>query len=309
MKGFSRFGSLFQIRLGVSFLCAGALLLLLAFFPSSKPTPRQNRPPSIETVSSNLHISLLRPAIPVTAVPIKMQTAVASNHHPPVLFSVHVVESNTVPAIFVPTGRLIQCQLVNTLESLVPNTPIIGLVTDDLWFNGDLVIPAGSEIHGQAQVDRVRERINAHGNWTVVLPAGNQLTFSGTALDREFNVDSSGWGITDGSAGIRGEVLRSDALAEVKLFLATALSGVADGLKQTQSTPFGLTFNRSARNVGQSGAGAVLDAYAKQVQDAIQRDGLYVRVSAGKQFYVYVTQMLDLGKAVPGLPQRNSSNN
>jgi hypothetical protein len=31
----------------------------------------------------------------------------------------------------------------------------------------------------------------------------------------------------------------------------------------------------------------------KQIQEAIERDGIFVRVPAGKQFYLYVTQTLD----------------
>ncbi|MDQ3624840.1 MAG: hypothetical protein M3463_20555, partial [Verrucomicrobiota bacterium] len=43
-----------------------------------------------------------------------------------------------------------------------------------------------------------------------------------------------------------------------------------------------------------------LDTYAKQIYETIQRDGFYVRVPAGKQFYVYVTQTLDRSKATIG---------
>jgi hypothetical protein len=41
----------------------------------------------------------------------------------------------------------------------------------------------------------------------------------------------------------------------------------------------------------------VMDRYAEQLLDAIQRDGFFVRVPAGKLFYVYVTDDLDTGKA------------
>jgi hypothetical protein len=36
-----------------------------------------------------------------------------------------------------------------------------------------------------------------------------------------------------------------------------------------------------------------MDRYAQQILQAIERDGFYVRVPAGKQFYLYVTQTLD----------------
>ena len=37
----------------------------------------------------------------------------------------------------------------------------------------------------------------------------------------------------------------------------------------------------------------MLDRYAQQILNAIERDGFYVRVPAGKQFYLYVTQTVD----------------
>jgi hypothetical protein len=46
-------------------------------------------------------------------------------------------------------------------------------------------------------------------------------------------------------------------------------------------------------NAPLTGAQGVIQAYAKQIYDSIQRDGFYVRVPAGKQFYLYVTQTID----------------
>jgi hypothetical protein len=43
---------------------------------------------------------------------------------------------------------------------------------------------------------------------------------------------------------------------------------------------------------------SVLDRYAEQIGSSIERDGFFVRVPAGKQFYVYCTEAIDLSKAV-----------
>jgi hypothetical protein len=43
---------------------------------------------------------------------------------------------------------------------------------------------------------------------------------------------------------------------------------------------------------------SVLDRYAEQIESTIERDGFFVRVPAGKQFYVYCTEAIDLSKAV-----------
>jgi len=292
-------------RVGQVSAILSLVVLGLGLAPSCRSTQSassRSQPTALPAASSNAHLTVTRPILPVVPVPIKREGLSATNRRP-IIYSVHVelpAQTNASMADHVPFGRLLQCQLVNTLESLTPNTPIIGLVTEDLWFNGQLVIPAGTEVHGQAQLDRVRERITASGSWNLVLPHGVPLTLTGTALDREFDVAEQGWGITDGSAGIRGQVLRNDSLAEVKLFLAIALSGLADGLQETHRTPFGLGVSRSARNLAQGGASAVLTTYSAQLLEAMKRDGLFIRVPAGKQFYLYVTQPIDVGKIRPG---------
>ena len=51
------------------------------------------------------------------------------------------------------------------------------------------------------------------------------------------------------------------------------------------------------QNAGLKGVQGVLDRYAQQIQQSIERDGFYVRVPAGKQFYLYITQTVDRADA------------
>ena len=44
----------------------------------------------------------------------------------------------------------------------------------------------------------------------------------------------------------------------------------------------------------------MLSVYAQRIYDAIQRDGFYVRVPSGKQFYLYVLQTIDRADAMIG---------
>jgi hypothetical protein len=201
---------------------------------------------------------------------------------------------------FAPYGRLISCELIVTVDSSGIQTPIIGLVTEDVYFAGRLIIPAGTEVHGKAQTDHSRERIASSGNWTFVWQDGKELRLSGIALDREADPDGEGWGITDGSAGLRGQILKSDDMAEIKLFAATFLSGAAAAFTQTQPTVYGSQIVPTLQNAPLTGAQSVIQAYAQQILDSIQRDGFYVRVPAGKQFYLYVTQTIDESDAVIG---------
>ncbi len=194
---------------------------------------------------------------------------------------------------FAPYGRLIPCELVITVDSSAIKTPIVGLVTEDVFHHGELIIPAGTEVHGSALVDRTRERIASNGRWTLVWQDGKELNVSGLALDHELDPDTGSWGITDGSAGLRGKLLKTDNLAEVKLYIATLLSGAASALTENQVTAFGTFALPTLQNAPLQGAQSVLDRYAQQILQTIERDGFYVRVPAGKQFYLYVTQTVD----------------
>jgi hypothetical protein len=212
---------------------------------------------------------------------------------------------------YAPYGRLIPCETVITIDSAKIETPIIGFVTEDVYHDGRLIIPAGAEVHGQAQVDRSRERIASEDNWYIVWRTtdrmdGAELPLHGVALDMERDYRSGTWALTDGSAGLRGDILKTDNWAEIKLFAATFISAAASGLQQTQETINPLSGQSqqtplsTPQNAGLQGASAVLNQYAQQIADSIKRDGFFVRVPAGTQFYLYVMQTIDLQKARQG---------
>lgn len=210
---------------------------------------------------------------------------------------------------YAPYGRMIPCETVVTIESSRLDTPVIGLVTEDVWHDGRLIIPAGAEVHGRASLDRSRERIAVAGRWVVVWRDGSslngtELVLSGIALDRQRDEVTGEFGMRDGSAGLAGQLIRSDNWQEVKLFASTFFAGMASGLQEmrNQSTAFGdvPVPVASGKNAALQGTSDVLNLYARQIQDVIARDGFYVRVPAGKQFYLYVTETVDQAKGVRG---------
>jgi hypothetical protein len=227
------------------------------------------------------------------------------------------IEADAPP--LAPFGRLIPCETVVTLESNRLDTPVIGLVTEDVWHDGRLVVPKGAEVHGRASLDRARERLAAAGQWMIVWRTadernGTELAVQGLALDRERDAATGAWGLHDGSAGLRGELLRTDNDAEIKLFASTFLSTATAAFENTNTTA-GLLGSVSvpaatARNATLAGTSAILREYADRIKDAIARDGFYVRVPAGKAFYLYVTQKLalagrDEARAQPNSPHEN----
>ena len=253
--------------------------------PPPKPEPSQ--------VAVNKELRIQRPlqeSPPVSLAPISLfADSVAGT-----------VEPKSPSSVYAPYGRLISCETVITVDSALIQTPIIGLITENVYHAGKLVIPVGTEVHGTAQTDHHRERIASSGSWTLVWQTGEELRLKAIALDREFSGDQEGWGITDGSAGLRGQIIKSDDLAEIKLFAATFLSGAAGALTETQQTIFGPISSPSLNNAPFEGAQKVLSVYAQQIYEAIQRDGFYVRVPSGKQFYLYVQQIIDRADATIG---------
>lgn len=209
------------------------------------------------------------------------------------------------PTRFVPFGRLIKAELVITLESTEEEMPLVGLVIEPVYNNGKLIIPAGTELHSMARPDRIRDRIVSVNTWKMIFPRegqrpnGRQLTFDGMALDRE-DGDGNGltWGIADGSFGLRGRAVHSGQTAqEVMLFAAEALRAVSASVMDRQTTIIGSQLETNAKNAGLAGGQAVLEHFAKRLSNEIERNGVYIQVPAGKQFYVYPQQVIDPDRA------------
>ncbi|MCP5523228.1 MAG: TrbI/VirB10 family protein [Verrucomicrobiales bacterium] len=281
-----------RTRLGLVAALVLILIIVVALAFALRPVAGNPVEPLYQPPPAGSATSVERPVVPEVSVPLRQPSTNAPLA--PLSITVPLPAEPPPPGVYAPYGRLIRCQVVNTVDSANIDTPIIALVTDDLWHDGASVVPTGTEVHGRANADRMRERIVAEGEWTLVWQNGSELHLTGIALDREEHPSLLTWGITDGSAGLRGQVLHSDVLAEVKLFLATFMSGMASGMQETQTTRFGLAFPDSARNAALSGTSEVLNRYAEELAEIVRRDGIYIRVPGGKQMYLYVTQRIDL---------------
>jgi len=205
--------------------------------------------------------------------------------------------SNAPPKRFVPYGTLLKCKLVNTVDSANLETPVIAILLEDVWQNGQRVIPANTLVHGTARPGRLRDRVTAAGTWRLVWQDGRELSFPGIALDREFDHGIDGYGISDGSAGLRGRLIASDDLQELKMLASAALSGFARGTQDRTQSVFGSTITGSVSNGVREGAGEVFDLYAQRTLKDIEQNGYFVRVPSGKEFYVYVGEAVDPQKA------------
>ena len=58
-----------------------------------------------------------------------------------------------------PYGQLLRCELTRTIMTSNLQTPIIGMVSEPLWWNGKEIIPAGVIVHGVAASSPIRDRV------------------------------------------------------------------------------------------------------------------------------------------------------
>jgi hypothetical protein len=254
--------------------------------PPVAVSPSVNVPPKAEPKPKKIRYASLLAGYEVT--PAKLERAA-----PP------------APEKFIAFGTLLKCKLVNTVDSANLETPVIALLLEDVWQNGKKVVPANTLLHGTARAGRMRDRVTATGTWRFVWQDGHELIFHGVALDREYDHDIDGYGITDGSGGIKGRLMATDDLQELKMLASAALSGFARGTQERTQTALGTTITGSVSNGVREGLGEVFELYAKRTLKDIEENGTFVRVAAGKEFYVYVLEPVDPQKAsVAGIKLR-----
>jgi hypothetical protein len=253
------------------------------------------------------------PALP--SAPVVAQQRSTPKAPPPIPQAIFATRESSLSEFYLPYGRLLKCELVNTVDSTNIDTPIIGLITEDVCHGGRLIIPAGTEVHGIAQKTAARERIGSERKWILVFQDGRELPVSGAVLDHAPDgTNPDKWGETDGSAGLRGYMVAADKYAEAKAMLAAMISSGAGAFPETTNLISPLTGgatqiqNGGWTNAISAGIQAGGQIYSQRLLESLQKDPYFVRVPAGTLFYLYVTQTLDLAKAGAGLSAANSTN-
>lgn len=301
------------------FLLAGAILLAFAFARRGghSTQPVNVAVPAQATTATGYSFSEDIPETPPArspkrSVPVS-ETATARptpkpQPPPPIPQAIFATRDTGLSESFLPYGRLLRCELVNTVDSTNIDTPIIGLLTEDVWHDGRLILPAGTEVHGTAQKTAARERIGSERQWMLVFIDGRELPFTGTVLDYAPDGDQpDAWAETDGSAGLRGYLVASDKYAEAKAVLAAMVSAGAGAFPETTNLISPLTGGATQLQNGgftdaiSAGIQAGGQIYSQRLLEKLDQDPTYVRVPSGTLFYLYVTQTVDLAKATTGL--------
>lgn len=317
---------LFQKPAGrlILFLLAGALVFAFLFSgrgrrstePVNPAVPAQATAAKSYTFTEDIPVtSPSRPAKEAPKVADDAPRAVPTpKPPPPIPQAIFATKEQPRSEFFLPYGRMLRCELVNTVDSTNIDTPIIGLITEDVWHDGRLVLPAGTEVHGSAQKNAARERIGSERQWMLVFQDGRELPLSGTVLD--YAPDGSSpdkWGETDGSAGLRGYMIASDKYAEAKAILASMLSAGAGAFPSMTNIISPLTGgvtqvqNGGYQDAIAAGIQAGGQIYSQRLLEGLEKEPYYVRVPAGTLFYLYVTQTVSLAQTTTGLSTANSN--
>lgn len=104
----------------------------------------------------------------------------------------------------------VKAVLINTVESGAI-APVMGVTQDDVWWHRKIIIPKGSAIHGLSLPAALRDRIACNNQFVIAYPNGGpELRVQGIVLDRDDADANRGiWGITDGSYGLKGEIVNA----------------------------------------------------------------------------------------------------
>lgn len=270
-----------------------------------------------ETVESTRLDKLVLPPLkpePPSVVKAPEKPKTVEKPRPPVFPDLVQVRTNEslkpfspeAPQVFAPRGTLIKAALVITLESNVVGTPVLAMVTEDVYFQGKLIVPAGTQVQAASAGDsKIRDRIDIRGAFTFVWADGSEYVINAIALDHEPLPDGT-FALNDGSPGIRGRILKTDDYAELKIIVSEAIQGFMRNQQSTFNSVYGLVPENTSRNsaLGAGSSGAA--AYSNLLVKKLEKDLEYVQVPAGTSFYIYTLDVFEPElRSIGGLRQGN----
>jgi hypothetical protein len=236
------------------------------------------------------------------SVPVRL--AVATIYHPPapppkaeaVQFHEERRPKRHDPKLWLSKGGKLPCMLLNTVDSSHLNTPVQGVVTQDVRqvCNGVdyIIIPARSIVTAWAVPGSVRNRIEVAGNWSVRFEdTGKECSFEGAALVGQSDEKTGRfYGKDDGTAGLEGEMKNSDHWYWARS-LGQAL--VLSGLSSVSTLVGAATQATHTSGFYQvPDVGPVLGKYIDNAFNARNEDTLYVHIPSSTPFTVFTHSLI-----------------
>lgn len=177
-----------------------------------------------------------------------------------------------------PMGSQIRAQVLGQVESADSNSPVTAVILADAMSPLDaLVIPKGTTVIGNGQLDARRERLQVRFH-TLVFPDGQQFSLSALAM------------MPDGSSGLAGNFSSGNFRKNVSQFLGNFVGGLAQGMKDKSSSgQLGIPVEPgSLKNGVLNGVAESSLSYAKTTTDDLAQGGASITVKAGTLFSLYL---------------------
>lgn len=183
-----------------------------------------------------------------------------------------------------PRGTLLIATLLNTIVSNNTKSPVVAKVMLDHYHLGQLFIPKGSKLIGQATQDHNPRRVMVTFD-TLVFPNKRQISFNATALN------------PDGSSGLTGEYYSGRGKEVFGAILSAAIHGAAEGSQTLSVNPYGgLVQKGNIQNAIASGVSAAALEQAKDFARQIEKSRSYVVVPQEAQVLIFFDDALPLGE-------------
>jgi hypothetical protein len=283
---------------------------------ASVPVSRRDVKGSLTTEAAKLNKLVLPPlqAEPPTLVKPAEPPPPATPPNGPVLPNLVQVDNPKgqppfhpeLPKVFAPRGMLIKVALVITLESNATGTPVLGMVTEDVYFGGKLIVPAGTQVQSNAVGNsKFRDRIDIRGAFRFIWDDGSEYVINGIALNHEPLPDGT-HAITDGSPGIRGRIVKTDNYLELKILISEALQGYARSQQSTFNSVLGIVPENTNRNAALGSGISGASAFSSLLVRKMEQDLEYVQVPAGTIFYLFTEDVFEPElRSIAGIRQGN----
>lgn len=177
-----------------------------------------------------------------------------------------------------PIGSQVHVRLIGQVESMDSNSPVTAVVVEDATSPGQtIVIPKGTKVIGNGQLDSQRERLQVRFS-TLVFPEGEQFGLSGIAT------------MPDGSSGLSGNFSSGMFRRHASQFIGSFVGGLAEGMKDRSSVgQLGIPFEPGGlKNGALNGVAQSSLDYAKSSSEQMGQSSASITVPNGKDFILYL---------------------
>jgi hypothetical protein len=239
--------------------------------------------------------------------PVPVRLAVVTIYHAPapppkaeaVQFEAERRPKKRDPKRWLPQGGRINCMLLNAVKSSSLNTPVQGIVTEDIRQVDAgidyIIIPKNSRVTAWAVPGSKLDRIEVAGGWTVEFSGPVELTgklcrFEGAAVVGTPDKTGRFSGEWCGSAGLQGQLVNTDHwkagkdLLELVMLAGFSAAPAAAGsfLQASHSSGFYQTPD----------ATPIFKEVLDDMFNGRNRDSMFVKVASGTPFTIFTHSVI-----------------